>query len=525
MTGRLGRRAVLAAAAMAVAGPVRAASGARSVLRFIPESGLMAPDPVAMPSIAGRAHGMMVWDQLYGQNAAGAAVPQMAAGHETSADGLLWRIVLRDGLSFHDGTAVTAADCVASIRRWGARRVYGQKLLEREAQMTALDARRIEIRLSRPFPLLLTALASDLCFIMPAGLAATDPASPVARIVGSGPFRFLPDAFVPGSRSAYERFAAYQPVGGDSEFTAGAKRALVDRIEWTAMEPAAAVLAMKRGEADWWENPPLEQHDELREVASVQIQANQQAGVIPVLAFNHLVPPFNNRRLLRALLPAVDQMEFMTAAMAGAPALFRTNVGIFAPGSPADSDAGMDALTGPRDIEVARKAVQESGYAGETVLLMSPTDLPRLRALTEVASDLFQRVGLIVEVAELEWATLMQRRARREAPEAGGWSAFCTTFPSVALASPATHVPLRASAESNWFGWPVSPQLERLRDAWFDAPNKRARARITEEIQVTALRVVPFLPLGQWFGVAAVREDVLGVAMTPYPVFWGVSKA
>jgi peptide/nickel transport system substrate-binding protein len=510
--------------AMAVTAPAWAASGNRNVLRFIPESGLIAPDPIAQTTIAGRAHGMMVWDQLYGQTSAGMVVPQMAEGHVVSADGLVWQITLREGITFHDGTPVTAADCAASIRRWGARRAFGQKLLERVERMTALDVRRLEIRLTRPYPLMLTALSGDLCFIMPEPLAASDPASPVARIIGSGPFRFLPDAFVPGARAAYDRFERYLPATGDADFLAGPKRALLERVEWTAMEPPAALAAIAAGEADWWENPPLELHDALREMAGVRLVANPQAGVIPILAFNHLVPPFSNRRLLRALLPALDQMEFMTAAMAGSPSLFRVGVGIFAPGSAADSDAGLEVLTGPRDVEAARTAVQESGYAGETVVLLSPTDLPRLRALTEVASDLFQRIGLIVEVVDMDWATLLQRRARREAPEAGGWSAFCTTFPSVALASPATHLPLRASPESSWFGWPTSAPLETLRDAWFDAPNKRARAKIAAEIQVAALHAVPFLPLGQWFGVSALREDVLGVGLTPYPVFWGVAK-
>jgi hypothetical protein len=48
---------------------------------------------------------------------------------------------------------------------------------------------------------------------MPERLAATSPFKPVAEIIGSGPYRFLPEEHVSGARAAYERFALYQPRG------------------------------------------------------------------------------------------------------------------------------------------------------------------------------------------------------------------------------------------------------------------------------------------------------------------------
>ena len=525
MAQRLKRRAVLAG--MAGGALVRpAGASAAHVLHFIPETGLVNPDPVALPSAVGRVHGMMVWDLLYGMTTAGEAQPQMAAGHEVSAEGLVWRFTLREGLFFHDGSRVLAADCVASIRRWGARRAFGRRLLDSTEAITAEDDRRFSIRLFRPFPLMLTALASDLCFVMPERLAATDPTVAVAEIIGSGPYRFLPDAFVPGSRAAYARFARYDPIPGAVDFTAGPKRALVERVEWAAYaDPAAAVAAMLRGEADWWDNPPVDMLGALREGAGLRVVTNTLGGVTPLLAINHLNPPFSNRRLMRAILPALDQQVFMTAALASEPQQARTGVGFFPPGSPYAGTFGLEALTGPRDIELSRRLVQESGYGGETVLLMSPTDIPALRALTEVASDLFQSIGLIVETVGMEWSTLLQRRNSRAIPEQGGWSAFATTFPSLALASPATHLPLRGIGTAGWFGWPTSRRLEALRDAWFDATSQRARVRICEEMQKIAMAEVPYIPLGHWHGAAALRREIAGVGRAPYPLFWGVKKS
>lgn len=503
-------------------GAARAAQPGRDVVRFIPESALSAPDPIAQPTMAGRAHALMVWDQLFGMpgDPREAPRPQMVAGHEVSPDGLVWRFTLREGLVFHDGRAVRAADCLASIRRWCARRAFGRELARRVTAWREVSARQFEIRLQRPFPLMLAALAEDLCFIMPEDLAQTNPAEPVARIVGSGPFRFLADAYAPGGRAAYARFRDYVPAEGAADFTAGAKRAVAERVEWLGLEPGAALAAMRDGAADWWENPPPDQHEALGQLPGVTVRVNQAASVIPALVFNQLVPPFNDRRLLRALLPALDQLAFMTAALASKPVLYRTGVGIFTPGAPCASDAGLEALTSTRDMTAAQRDVQQSGYAGEPVLLLSPTDVPRLRAMTEVASDLFQQVGLIVEVAEMDWATLMQRRQRGDLPDAGGWNAFCTTFSGLALASPATHPALSGAADQRWFGWPGSSALTQLRAAWFDAPSARQRQLLCAQMQTAALLDLPYLPLGEWFGAMAVRDDLPGVGETPVPVFW-----
>ena len=47
--------------------------------------------------------------------------PQMVGKYNLSEDRKTHTFELRDGLKFSDGTAVTARDCVASIRRWAAR--------------------------------------------------------------------------------------------------------------------------------------------------------------------------------------------------------------------------------------------------------------------------------------------------------------------------------------------------------------------------------------------------------------------
>ena len=71
-------------------------------------------------------HGWLVYDTLFGVNAAQQPKPQMAEGYTASDDGRTYRIRLRDGLKWHDGEPVRAQDCALSLARWSARDTFGQ---------------------------------------------------------------------------------------------------------------------------------------------------------------------------------------------------------------------------------------------------------------------------------------------------------------------------------------------------------------------------------------------------------------
>jgi peptide/nickel transport system substrate-binding protein len=182
-------------------------------------------------------------------------------------------------------------------------------------------------------------------------------------------------------------------------------------------------------------------------------------------------------------------------------------------------------LTGPRDIDLARRLVKESGYKGERVVLLSPSDYPSLQAVAQVTHDVYQRVGLNVDYVETDWGTVIARRASKEAVEKGGWSTFVTTADGFGLANPISNNMIRGAGERGWFGWPTSPRLLGSRDAWLDAPGLPEQRRIAVEIQRVVWDEVPYIPVGQWFLPIAYRAILTGIVRGPYPVFWNVAKS
>ncbi|MFX5634099.1 ABC transporter substrate-binding protein, partial [Acinetobacter baumannii] len=89
----------------------------------------------------------------------------------------------------------------ASLERWSKRDTFGQTLGAAVEAFEVADDRTIRIRLRRPFPRLLSALAfigPVPAFMMPERMASTDPFKPNTEMVGSGPFRFVKDEFMSG---------------------------------------------------------------------------------------------------------------------------------------------------------------------------------------------------------------------------------------------------------------------------------------------------------------------------------------
>src|SRR4051794_19391157 len=181
----------LAAVAVCAACPVPLQ--AQTVLRAVMNSDLKIVDPIWTAALVARDHGYLIYDTLFATDANGAIQPQMVGRTDVSADQLTWRFTLRDGLRWHDGQPVTAEDCVASIRRWGARDAMGQKLMSFVEGVTAPDASTIELRLREPTGLVLPALGkagANVPFMMPRRVAETDPFTQIVHTVGSGPFIF-----------------------------------------------------------------------------------------------------------------------------------------------------------------------------------------------------------------------------------------------------------------------------------------------------------------------------------------------
>ena len=493
-------------------------------LKFVPQSDLTVLDPIWTTAFTTRNHAFLVFDTLYGQDDSYAPQLQMLAGHSQDAEARIWKLTLRDGLVFHDGTPVLARDCVASLRRWGNRDSFGQALFAAIDELSAPNDKTMLFRLKRPFPLplALSKPGANVPVIMPERLAETDPFKQVTEMVGSGPFRFRPDERLAGSRVVYERFDRYRPRGdGVVSFTAGPKVARFDRVEWVVIpDPATAHAALQSGEVDWWELPLHDLLPAVRQNSQLRVSTLDPTGMMGMMRPNFLFPPFDNPAFRLALAGAVTQSDFMTAVAGSDRQMWRDGVGAFCPMSPFASPVASAAS--PGNIEVARQAVKASGYNGEKVVLLGVNDIPSVKMLCDVGADLLTRCGLNVDHAAMDAGSMVQRRAKMDAPDQGGWSVFFTYWGGLDMFNPAATAALRGNGRSGWFGWPTMPRLEELRQSWLDAADLAEQKAVAVQIQQLCDAEVPFYPLGQLFQPTAHRAGLSGL-LKGFPLFWNVS--
>lgn len=520
------RRSFLAASAALAAPHVARAQGSR-VLRFVPDADLAILDPTWVTAYQTRDHGFMVYDTLFGQDQSYSARPQMLEGYIVEADGLAWRLVLRPNLVFHDGERVLARDAAASIRRWARRDVYGQALAAAIDDIATPDDRTILIRLKAPFPLLADALSKTspmMCGVMPARIAEADPTKPITDPTGSGPFVYVADERVAGSRVVYKKFENYVPRQEPAQRTTGGKVVHFDRVEWTILpDPATSAAALQQGEVDWLYTPQADLLPLLKKARGVATRVVVPTGTIATMRFNHTQAPFNNPAMRRAIFGAITQSDHMIAVNGDDRSRWNDGVGYFCPGTPMASSAGMAALTGPRDLDRARRDIAAAGYANEKVLLMAPQDIASVKALAEVTADLLKRIGLNLEVASMDWASSLSRRFKPGTPAEGGWSIFQTSWAGTDHINPAGHVFLRGNGKDAAPGWPSSPRIESLRAEWLRADNIAAQRRIAEQIQLQAFEDVPYIPLGQTITTTAHRADLTGM-LDGLPLFWNIRR-
>jgi len=305
---------------------------------------------------------------------------------------------------------------------------------------------------------------------------------------------------------------------------AGGRVVKVDRVEWKIIADAnTAVAALGSGEGHDHETPPNDLVPVLKRNSSITVKVHNKAGNMAYLRPNQLFSPFNDARARMALMHMVQQEDYLRSAFGSDESNWKPCWAVMVCGSAMGSEAGAERFGKP-DLAKARQLLKESGYNGEPVLVLQPTDQQVLRDLAEVAIAQMKSIGINVQVQAGDWAQISQRRARKEEPAKGGWQLFATTTLSVLMFDGVSNFPIVSTCDKAWFGWPCDRELEALRDQWIREPDDARRKAIAVKMQERAMASVPLVPVGQAFSPIAYRSNVRGFLEAPVPVFWNVEK-
>lgn len=500
---------------------------ADTTLKVVMGADLKILDPIWATNYLTRNYGYMVYDTLFAQDASGALKPQMLEGFTESTDKTHYSFTLREGLLWHDGKPVTAEDCVASIKRWGAKDPVGQKVMSFVDAIKVEGGKSFSIKLKEPTGLLLRALgksAPTVAFMMPKRVAETSPNTQISEFIGSGPFVFKKDEWRPGDKAVFVKFDKYKPRAESASGLAGGKVVKVDRVEWLAISDSQqAVTALESGEIDYISQPPHDLLPLLKKNKDVKLIDTTPLGNYFVFKPNWLAKPFDNEKVRRALWYTFNQRDFLSASI-GNPQYYKVCKPLFPCDTALTSDKGLGDGFMESNFAKARDLLKEGGYDGTPIVILQSTDLPNMTNLAPVAKSLMEKAGFKVSIETMDWQTLIARRTKKDAPSAGGWHGFFTSWASADVQDPVSQIFLAATCDKALYGWPCDTQMEKLRDQFSRETDPAKQKSIAEDIQVRNVQINAMMNVGQWYQPTAVRSNVHGVVAAAVPVFWGVEK-
>ena len=331
-----------------------------------------------------------IYDTLVQSDGQGHIVPDLATRWQPSADGLQWTFTLREGVKFHNGRTLTAADVKYSFERLLAPETASPRAKD-FANIKAIstpNAQTVVFELSKPQASFLSNLAYGWAAIVPQEAAATLRDQPV----GTGPFKIV--EWVKDSHVTLERFDGY--------FVPGVT--YLDRAVFKVIsDPAARLAALRTGEVDVIPELPAQ------DVATVQKEPDLKIIQVPFngiqyIAINNKVPPFDNLKVRQALNYAVDKQAVIDTAQFGLGVPIGSHL-------PPATDYYVD-LAGkyPYNPEKARQLLAEAGYPNgfeTTIILPQPYDFHIRNG--EVVADQLARVGIRCKLETMEWGTWLKQ--------------------------------------------------------------------------------------------------------------------
>ncbi len=424
-------------------------------------------------------------------------VPMLAESYETSEDGLVYTITLRQGVPFHNGEEMTAADVVASFERWMPVSSLGLAIQPYFEAINAVDDYTVEINLTSPLvalPGMLARQAQGLS-IHPASVleAAGSDLLGNDQYIGTGPYQFV--ELVADQYTLLSRFEDYAILDSEPSGYAGAKNAYLDELEFLPVpDEAARIAGLQTGEYHYLEEIITDQVETFEGDPNVQVAIlpPRSYGVISLNTAGGLCADVSIRRAVQACI-GVEASGLVTHG----DGYFELGPGIMMPQTVWSSNASAD-LYDRNNPEMGQQLLDEAGYDGTPLrMIATMEDLGDYNAAV-VAQQQLEAGGFTVQLDVMDEATLDELLVTDDQ-----WDASTGAYvfrPDPVLIAPFSS----CNYDGQWCSDEKVAVVERLQtESDFDA-----RYDALEDLQRLWYEQAPAIKLVNNYGVAAFSSRV-----------------
>jgi len=426
----------------------------------------------------------------------------LAKSIEVSEDGKTYTIILRDGITFHNGQPLTADDAVASMNRWKNRSILARGTLS-DATFEKVDDMTLVLNLPEAAPLTLSVIGNPMQFagIMPREIIEAAPAQGVTEFIGTGPYRV--ESWSTDRIMHLAKFEDYVSVDTPPNGLAGSKAPSVDDVYIEIVtDESTRVSGLRSGQYDIALRLPHDNADQLLSADNLKVFAEDYAFL--GMFFNKKSGPFTDIKLRQAVAAALDHHEILYAAL-GNEQFFSLEHSLAAPNQVLwYNDAGKEYYN-QVDEERARELIEESSYDGEELRFLVSRAYPLHFYSAVVVQQQLQRVGLNVQLAEYDWATLLEYRSDPEA-----WDMFASEF--TFEPTPINAIFLHSSNE--YAGWTNSPEIDRLIEEIRVTEDQETALELFTELQSEVMEYTLYIRYGNYKPVHGLAENIEGFTVS-----------
>ena len=528
--------AAAVAAPAATAAPIPQATTVRTVmveprgqpksggtLRWVPQGSIKTIDNVFGVNIIAIAIALHLYDAPLARDSEGEVRNQALERWEWESEGggAQFVMTLRDGLKFHDGTALEADDVIASLDRWKEKARIATFWRDSLQGMEATDNKTIVMDFDGENGAFVSDLASfkgPMAQISPKGIADKYTAfESISKedTIGSGPYKLA--NWDPGNELVLEKFGDYVARDEPPSFWAGGKIAYLDVLQAVEIpEIETRMAAVQTGEVDFVDQVPLDFYARLE--SSSTAKPILGAGPQPVAFFHLKNPPFDQTesgKLLRqAVFVGANPKEVMQGY--GPEQLWKVCSywwGCDTPGA----NPELYQQHPQNSIERAKALMKEAGYDGEPITLVDPADFATIHPIAVVLKSQLERMGFNVNYEVTDWATEIEYQ--NEGPDKRSWH-IMTTWGFMNL-DPLTHFFLVDQGNVSHSEFPM---IQELKGQLAKTSSEAEQKRLMDEMARVLYDEVPFMTFGQFRTVYGSSRDLEGFIVSDFnnaPYFIG----
>lgn len=331
-----------------------------------------------------------VFDTLVEPDANLQMQPALAESWTVSPDQLTWTFRLRPGVTFHDGTPLTADDVVFSYRRIIDEQLTNSDKFSSVTSVEAPDPATVVLQVSRPTPNMLTNLGGfkGMAIVSRANVESGQIAT---RPIGTGPFSFL------GQKSGDSI-----SLGANPSYWGGPPGVSGVTFRFIS-EPSTALSALQAGEIDWTDSVPPQRVTQLRNDESLEM-AVTPSNDYWYLALNEAREPWNDVRVRQAIAYAIDRDAIVQATSYGTAA---KNQLAIPEGNPWFTPYDRYSSGG---VDKARELLQEAGAAPSNLDMLVTTEYPETVTAAQIIADNLASLGITVNIRTVDFATWLDEQ-------------------------------------------------------------------------------------------------------------------